>query len=326
MSSVSGWQEQNIQLEFRLGGVRVTRVIFRGVLARHGLGTVVESAIPELSPGFDVAVILAYPSSNLIGRCDDFGRVLRYVPYHYDRYYVDLSGSFADYIKTFHNKSQYTLRKKVRRFKTASGDTLHWKEYRLPEEMTVFHALARTISSTTHQELRLQKGLPRHQLFIDEMQKLAEKNSVRGYVLFLGEEPVSYIHCTVEDQSLLSRYVGYNPRYKDLSPGVVLQYLLLERLFSQQIFRFFDFGWGWGGIQHKRLFATGSVTCTDLHYFRRTARNYAVVKLHAFLETMSCGSGTILESLGIKSAITEVLARFGRGALPTLLLGLGSVA
>src|SRR5215510_7213724 len=70
-----------------------------------------------------------------------------YIPYHYERYYVDLSGSFADYETKFHSKAHYTLRKKLRRFKTASGGTLRWQEYRLPEEITDFHSLARTISS-----------------------------------------------------------------------------------------------------------------------------------------------------------------------------------
>jgi len=154
------------------------------------------------------------------------------------------------------------------------------------------------------------------------MQRLAERDSIRGYILFLGEEPVSYMHCTVEHQSLLSRYLGYEPKYQELSPGVVLQYVLLERLFSQQVFRVFDFGWGWGGMQHKRLFATGFVTCTDLHYFRRTARNYTFVKLHSILENVSGGTATILETLGMKSAIKGLVVRLvGRGAVPTILFG-----
>jgi len=322
MSAVSRWQEQNIQLEFRLAGLRLTRATFRGLLAKHELGTAIDSDVPNLLPGFDVAVILAYPSSNLVRRCDGVEHVFPYIPYHYERYYVDLSGSFADYETKFHSKAHYTLRKKLRRFKTASGGTLRWQEYRLPGEMTDFHSLARTISSTTHQERRLRMGLPPRRSFLDEMQRLAERDSIRGYILFLGEEPVSYMHCTVEHQSLLSRYLGYDPKYKELSPGVVLQYVLLERLFSQQVFRFLDFGWGSGGIQHRRLFATGSVTCTDLYYFRRTARNYTFVKLHSFLQNVSGGTGTILETLGMKSAIKELVARLvGRGVVPTILLG-----
>src|SRR5437870_5757240 len=88
MSAVSRWQEKNIQLEFRLGGFRLTRATFRGLVAKHGLGTAIDSAIPNLLPDFDVAVILGYPSSNLVGRCDGFRHVFPYIPYHYERYYV----------------------------------------------------------------------------------------------------------------------------------------------------------------------------------------------------------------------------------------------
>jgi len=314
------WQERNIQLDFVLGELRLTRVNFRGMVANNGLfgERVVDSVVPELPPGIDVALIQANPSSNIATGYEDLGHVFRYVPPHYDRYYVDLSGTFADYLTKFQSKSRYTVRKKLRRFTTASGGTLHWREYRLPEEMTAFHSLARTISATTQQERQLQAGIPSRQSFLDEMRSLAEKDSVRGYVLFLGEEPVSYMHCTAEHEGLLSGYVGYNPKYKALSPGVVLQYLLLERLFSQKSFRFLDFGWG--SSQHKRLFATGWVTCTDLYYFRKTRRNYAIVKLHSFLERMSSRTAAILQMLGVKSQMRELLARFRDSVLTMELL------
>jgi len=304
----SRWQEKNIQLEFLLGELRLTRVNFRGMVFNNALDRVVDSVVPKLPPGIDVALIHSYPSSNLVKRYEDFDHVFRYVPRHYDRYYVDLSGTFADYMNKFQSKSRYTVRKKLRRFKTASGGTLHWEEYRLPGEMTAFHSLARTISATTHQERQLQAGIPGRQSFLDEMHRLAEGDSVLGYVLFLGEEPVSYMHCTAEHEGLLSGYVGYNPKYKALSPGVVLQYLLLERLFSEKRFRFLDFGWG--GNQHKRLFATDSVTCADLYYFRKTRRNYAIVKCHSILESTSSGTAAILQTLRVKSQMKELLARF----------------
>jgi Acetyltransferase (GNAT) domain len=323
--SNSSWQQRDIHLEFRLGELRLKRVTFRGMVATSGLvlesghlrpGRVADSVVPELPPGLDVALVHSYPSANLGTRYEAFGHVFRYVPHHYDRYYVDLSGTFDDYMKKIPGKSRYTLRKKLHRFKAASGDTLHWEEYRRPGEMTAFHSLARMISATTHQERQLQAGIPRHQSFLDEMHRLAEGDSVRGYILFLGEEPVSYMHCTAEGEGLLSGYVGYSPKYKTLSPGVVLQYLLLERLFSEKRFRFLDFGWG--GSQHKRLFATGCVACTDLYYFRKSRRHFTIVKLHSFLESLSGGAAAMLQALGVKSQVNGLLARFVREPLMLL--------
>ena len=318
----SPWQQRDIHLEFLLGELRLKRVTFRGMVASNGLALesghlrprrVADSVVPELPPGIDVALVHSYPSANLGTRYEAFGHVFRYVPHHYNRYYVDLGGTFDDYMKKFRVKSRYTLRKKLRRFKAASGGTLRWEEYRLPGEMTAFHSLARMISATTHQERRLQAGIPGRQSFLDEMRRLAGGGSVRGYVLFLGEEPASYMHCTAEDDGLLSGYVGYNPKYRALSPGVVLQYLLLERLFSEKRFRFLDFGWG--DSQHKRLFATGCVACTDLYYFRKTRRNFTIVKLHSFLESLSSGAAVILQALGVKSQMRDLLARLTREPL-----------
>jgi hypothetical protein len=55
--------------------------------------------------------------------------------------------------------------------------------------------------------------------------------------------------------------------------------------------------------------------------FDEQPRNYAVVKLPSFLENMSYGTATILETLGMKSAIKERLAWLvGRGVVPSMLL------
>ena len=65
MSAVSRWQEQNIQLEFRLAGLRLTRATF--VACSPNMDWVWPSIQPfRILLGFDVAVILAYPSSNLL--------------------------------------------------------------------------------------------------------------------------------------------------------------------------------------------------------------------------------------------------------------------
>ena len=309
------WQQRDVYLQFQLGEFRLKQVAFRGMVANDGTaleagpprpGRVADHSIPALPTGIDVALILSCPTFSLRTGNEPFGHVFRYVPNNYERLYVDLSGTFADYVKTFQGKSGYTLRKKLGRFKAISGGTIRWREYRLPADMAAFHSLARAISPTTHQERHLHRGIPAHQPFLDELRRLAAEDSVRGYVLSLGDEPIAYMHCTAADEGLLCGYVGYNPKYKALSPGVVLLYVLLERLFSERRFRFLDFGWG--GSQHKRLFATRCVPCSDLYYFRRTHRNVAIVKLHSLLESLTTRTAGTLQALGVKSQVKRLLA------------------
>src|SRR4030095_2334766 len=101
--SNSSWQQRDIHLEFRLGELRLKRVTFRGMVATSGLvlesghlrpGRVADSVVPQRPPALDVALVHSYPSANLGTRYEAFGHVFRYVPHHYDHYYVDLSGTF----------------------------------------------------------------------------------------------------------------------------------------------------------------------------------------------------------------------------------------
>ena len=104
---------------------------------------------------------------------------------------------------------------------------------------------------------------------------------------------------------LLYDYLGYDPEYRDWSPGTILQLLALERIFAERCHRIFDFTEGEGS--HKELFASGSRDCADILFLQATARNQLVVRSHAALATGSRGMVNVLEILKIKAAIKRLI-------------------
>ena len=231
---------------------------------------------------------------------------IRYVPAQYQRYYIELRSSFADYLSKFSSKSRGTLHRKIRRFTAFSNGHVDWRAYRALEEMREFYPLARKVSELTYQERLLHTGLPNDDGFRAEIFDQASHDRARGYLLFHNGQPIAYLLCVVEGtEILLYRYLGYDPQYQSWSPGTVLQYFVLEKLFAEGEIRIFDFTEGEGA--QKRFLSTGSVRCADIYFFRRRPAILMTVVLHCVLQTVSQVLVNALDRLGLKSRVKNFL-------------------
>ena len=305
------WQVRDQGLAFRLGDVTLFRrthrcaVLTTPFFERSGDP---DSSLPpfaDLEADVEAVVARSHPVHGPLPRVTVTPTHIRYVVQRYERCCVALDGSFERYLARFPGKSRAQLLKKVRRFAELSGGKADWREYRSPAEMDEFHRLAREVSLRTYQERLLGAGLPDTPDFIEEMRKLAQRDAVRGYLLFLSGQPVAYLYLPIEQGVVTYDYVGYDPSARHLSPGTVLQYHVLERLFSETGFRMFDFTEG--EDQHKRLFSTHRVPCADIFYYRPGIRNRLLVAFHAALADASSGVGRVLARWGLKDSVKRWL-------------------
>ena len=252
-----------------------------------------------LVPGQPMGDRLAFPRISLLPDA------IRYVPTQGIRYYVELSGSFEGYLAKFSSKTRSTLKRKVRRLAERSGGSVDWREYRTPEELDAFYALARTVAARTYQEQLLDAGLPETPDFQEELRTLARAGNARGYLLFLDGRPIAYLFCPLQQGAVLYEHLGYDPVHRELSPGTVLQYHVLERLFAEGIHSVFDFTEGEG--EHKRLFSTSAQRCADVYLFRRTVANALTVAVHAALAALTRAGGAVLGRAGLRDRVRRHL-------------------
>ncbi len=306
------WRLQSVGLTFSLGEVRVFRIrlpmmVFRGHFTE--LDSDPDSTVipwRRFSSSTQGAVVRSHPVKEKLPRISWLRRAIRYVPSQYNHYYIDLRGSFDDYLRSRSSRSRSTLKRKVRRFAKASGGQISWREFREPREILEFHRLAREVSAKTYQERLLNAGLPDDERFKEGMLNVARRSMVRGYVLFYEGRPISYLYCpTARDGILLYDYVGYDPEHRGLSPGTVLMYLALKTLFADHDVDMFDFEEGEG--QHKETFANAQVHCANIYYFRPTFRNLCIVFTHTAFHYVSRTVAGLLEYLRLKARIKRVL-------------------
>jgi hypothetical protein len=250
------------------------------------------------------AVIPAQPVGSGLPRLAFPPGSIRYVASCAERYFVALAGSFRDYLQKFRAKARHNLKGTVHKFGGLSNGDIRCLQMCSPAEIGEFREFAIRISRNTWQERVGGPGFPRSETFGTRMADLAAKGLARGVVLFHRDRPVSYAFCRAQDDCLLYARTAYDEAYAAWSPGRVLLFLLLERLFEEGKYRYLDFGEG--TLPYKQFFSTGHVRCARIIYFRRSARNLAVVLSHWSLSTLSRCGGRVLEFVGLEDQVRSL--------------------
>lgn len=312
------WKLEPIRLRYRLGSITLLRLpLSFAVYQRHF--SRIEGDAAALRPplerwGREVkgALVMSHPVSAPLPRVQLVGDAIRYVPGRMVRHYLDLSGSFDAYLAKFSSKTRSTLKKKVRRFAERAGGAIDWREYRTAAEARTFHRLARGVAEKTYQERLLDAALPGDDAFAGALERDFAAGAARGWILFLDGAPIAYLYSPIVDGAVIYEHLGYDPAERELSPGTVLQYLVLERLFAEGGFSVFDFTEGGG--QHKEMFATGKVEVADLYFFRRSVAAAGIVGAHLAAATVTRTAIAALDRLQARDRLRRWLRHGRRGA------------
>lgn len=321
------WAIEPMRFRFQLGENQFyARTLDTAVYQRRFLDIVATGedptslALPLDRFGGQVAayVALSHPIDKPLPILQQEPQAIRYASHQYRRGYVQVAGTFDDYLKGMSSNRRNQLKRKVKKFKERAG-ALALEEFKDEAGLAVFHREARQVSVKTYQEKLFKKGLLDTPDFLADMAARGRnhrgdqgKAQARGYLLRLEGKAVAYLYAVIDDGFLTYDFVGFDPEYADLSPGNVLQYLILERVFTDHTCEVFDFGEG--ESQYKDFFATHTVQCADIYWFPRDPRGYALAASQAGLFYLSRGIVQTLDRLGIKKRVKQLLRGGGWSA------------
>jgi CelD/BcsL family acetyltransferase involved in cellulose biosynthesis len=309
VTAIQEWDESFHRLKFVFGEYCFYTARFEAAeLTTHvsrlniSLKEITASAVPLLERYGAVAIpahpICADPEWLMITR-----NYLRYVPTVTDYYFIDSDMSFDEYVRRMPRKARHELRRKLRRFVTHSGGKVDLRTYRTLPEAQMFVGFAWAVSRKTYQHRLLDVGLPDSAQFRAELLERASRDAMRGYVLFHQDTAIAYAYSTAKGDCLQFHSIGYDPSWRDLSPGIVLMYEALHSAMGERRFAIIDFGFG--EARYKREFATGSLRCATTFFFRRTTRHLATILAHrACIVTSDCFA-TLANRLGIKTRLKQ---------------------
>ncbi len=313
--AVIAFHRKNVPIGFRFGDLELFSVRLRLRTGSRELSDASEPPRLPLMPSEPLGedeqgfLIRALPLAEAQPRLRVEDDYLCYIPLQYQHYYINLDQSFEDYQKHFSGKTLSTLRRKVRKFRAHCEGRLDFRAYNDAGSIKEFFDIARIVSEKTYQERLFDSGLPQSEDYIEETEALARENRIRAYLLFDGDHPVSYLFCPVVDGVVIYAYLGFDPAYRQRSPGTVLQWLALEQLFADPDCRFFDFTEGESA--HKKLFATHHRLCGNVYFLRPTLVHHVIVRGHMLTDWLSASLGNVLSRIGLKTRLKRYL-RFGR--------------
>lgn len=291
-------------IDFTLGSRRLLSVPRALSTWSFGLEQVLSQALPDApAPGPDGLRILSAPTERLGAIAARYPGFVAGGRQDYRRHYIDMTGSFADYMARFSGKTRSTLRRKAKKLAEETGGTTI-TEHRSPAEIEAFLAAALPLSARTYQARLLDAGLPDSPEARRAMLEAAEDDRMRGFLLHARGAPIAYLSLPVVGATLVYAHLGYDPDHARLSPGTVLQMEALERLFAEQRYRWFDFTEGDGA--HKAMFGTGSAACSSLVLLRPTLANRALLASRGAFDAGVARAKALAERSG---ALAQIRAR-----------------
>lgn len=223
----------------------------------------------------------------------------------YRRFYIDMAGGYDAYLARFSGKTRSTLRRKQRKLTDACGGECRMTEYRTPAEVERFLELTLPLSARTYQARLLDAGLPETSHARTDLLQLAEEDRLRCFLLSNGNTPIAYLALPIRGGTLVYAWLGYDPDWARLSPGTVLQMDALERLFSEERHRWFDFTEGEGA--HKEMFATDHVACASFVLLRGNLPNRLLLGARAGFDAAVSGAKAIAGRGGALAGARKLL-------------------
>ncbi|QUL36807.1 GNAT family N-acetyltransferase [Erythrobacter sp. JK5] len=294
----------SVSIDFTVGSRRLFAVQRQLASWSFALEDVLADGAPAISPepGPDGLRVLSAPTASIPD-------IIRQYPDHliggrqdYRRHYIDMAGSYDDYLAGFSGKTRSTLRRKQRKL---MGEGCRITEHRTPAEIERFLEAAHPLSAKTYQARLLDAGLPDTPAARAAMLEAAGNDRMRAFLLHGPDDPIAYLSLPVSGRTLVYAHLGYHPEWARLSPGTVLQMEALGRLFAEQRFAFFDFTEGEGA--HKTMFGTDSVPCSSFVLLEPTIANRALLGARKAFDSLIARTRGVAQRSGALGRVRSLL-------------------
>lgn len=296
-------EPEMVRLRLQLGARTLATVGRRLARIALPLGDAISGRVPALPPlgaRADGYALFSLRADRLPTMRRAGGGMIAFVRQRYPRHYIDLALSPAAYRARLSASARAGLNRKTRRLAAASGGKIDLRCYQTPGELEQFHAQARALAERTYQERHFGGGLPGDAGFVSAMLARSAMGGARGWLLWKDEAPIAYLYSTIDAGIVRYDFVGHDPDFAALSPGIVLQGAVIDTLLGAPGLTHFDFTEGDG--QHKRQFATDSVACLDLLLLRPgIANTLAVATISGFDRAAAMGKA-VARRLGLERA------------------------
>ena len=301
-----------IPFDFLLGEIRLLRVWLKGE-QREGGGVFDEPfdtiPVPKRTDPAPAVYLYSLPVTRVPAVLTRREGWYLYTPSWYRHYYLRTNLPFDRYVATLGAKTRSTLRRKLRRI-AATNRAGTFRVFSTPERMAAFHEQAASLAATTYQHRLFGTGLPAHNDYREQITALARRGEFYGFILYVNDRPAAYTACPViRPHVALYDYTGYDPVQAVFSPGIVLQYSIIEYFCGNPAIEWYDLCTGEG--EHKTLFTSTWKLCCNTYLLRASVPALLLVSAHRVLNAITTAVAALLDSMRLKGRVKRLVRRGG---------------
>ena len=193
-------------------------------------------------------------------------------------------------------RSRESLKKiqgRERALSRAAGAECRLVEIRRPLDWEPYVGKIMDLMSHTWQSRRLG-----HRFDASSLRDVAQAGWLRSFLLLAGESAAAFAFCFQGEGVLVYEQIGYDPAFAKYSPGTILLYRLLDRLYETDTPECVDFGEG--EAEYKSLLADEVTSVDGLMVLRRSYGMALLLALHGLGTTLSHGGRAFVRSLAAR--------------------------
>ena len=163
-------------------------------------------------------------------------------------------GSYEHFFQEKSSKYKNQLRKKEKIFRERFGTVFSFEEYRKSDDVQPFFDAASVINKKTYQNKLFGETVDNSSETIQLHLEFATQGTFRSFILWHKAIPLCFIlGYQGKDGTFQHQKTGFDPEWRDCSPGIYCNILMLQRLYEIDRPKILDFGSG--DADYKRLFA-----------------------------------------------------------------------
>jgi hypothetical protein len=193
-------------------------------------------------------------------------------------FYIDMSGSFAQYLTKFSAKTVKKIRYRIRALERAIGDRIELVKVVDLDQIDWFLSAAGSVAAKSWQKKLVDIEIGQPAARNEVLEGFASERALRCYVLKAGEKVLAFAICFHLSNTCYFHETAYDPTWSQFSPGRSLLYLIIKDCFENEKPSIFHFGTG--EADYKEMFSNQFGEEATVLILKSNFRNRLLVLAH----------------------------------------------
>lgn len=218
---------------------------------------------------------------------------------------MKLPQSYDEFLKSRSKKHRYWLKRLVSVLDREFAGKWTVKKYTSQDEAREFAEAAEMVAKSTYQR-SMGVGFHLNQESRERIEQEARGGRLRGYLLWLENEPKAFWHCFVHQDTLYLAATGYDPGLAGYELGTVLLMKIFQEYCGTEVA---TVNFGLGDAGYKQRFASDHFVLTTLYVFSRTLRGLRLNVLRSSLAFSTKLGKAVLNRLQVTQRVKTLWRR-----------------